>query len=423
MDSSQTELERWLAQARVLIVDDEPANLTFLRHVLETEGYAELITLSDSVDAVERLRELNPDVIMVDLWMPRMDGFEFIGRVLEQLPAGTYLPILVATGDPTPEARRRALSVGARDFLTKPLSPSEVRLRIRNLMETRFLHQQLKHHNMALEDRVTERTAELEAARLEILYRLARAAEFRDDLTGRHTQRVGRLAGRIAQVLELGAEQAKLIERAAPLHDIGKIGVPDAVLLKPARLENEERQVIEAHTVIGADILSGSGYPVLQLAEEIALSHHERWDGLGYPQGLVEHAIPISGRIVAVADVFDALTHERPYKPAWTQRQALAEIEGSAGTQFDPAVVEALLRIAPEAALIDAQVSAVPQRNIPRISCVPSALSTEMVPVATHHRLQEERDILARENEQLRQQLAARNLRRRAPTRRQPRTA
>lgn len=423
MESSPTDLERWLAQARVLIVDDEPANLTFLRHVLETEGYAELITLSDSVDAVQQLRELNPDVIMVDLWMPRMDGYEFIGRVQEQLPAGTYLPILVATGDPTPEARRRALSVGARDFLTKPLSPSEVRLRIRNLMETRFLHQQLKLHNTQLEERVSARTAELESARLEILYRLARAAEFRDDVTGHHTQRVGRVSGRLASVLGVPAEESQLIERAAPLHDIGKIGVPDAVLLKPDRLELEERQIMEAHTLIGADILSGSGYPVLQLAEEIALNHHERWDGLGYPRGLSERDIPVAGRIVAVADVFDALTHERPYKPAWTQREALAEIEAAAGSHFDPAVVEALIRIAPEISLIAAEVSAGTDRRIPQISSAPNALSRDLIPAALYRGVQEERDALARENEQLRQQLAGRALRRRTPTRRSPRTA
>jgi putative two-component system response regulator len=348
-------LDAWLATARVLLIDDQPANLTFLRHVLEPEGYGQLTLMSDSIDAIDRFSELDPDVIIVDLWMPGLDGFDFIARVEALLPEGSYLPILVATGDHTPEARRRALSAGARDFLTKPLSPAEVRLRVRNLLETRFLHEQLRCHNALLEQRVAERTHELEEARLEMLYRLARAAEFRDDESGQHTLRVGRIAGRIAQVLGLADEEHELIARAAPLHDIGKIGVPDAVLLKRGQLDAQERVIIERHAVIGADILSGSRYSLLQLAEEIALCHHERWDGRGYPRGLARDEIPISGRVVAVADVFDALTHDRPYKRAWTVRDALAEIEANAGTQFDPDVVEALLRVAPEAGLLAAE--------------------------------------------------------------------
>ena len=417
MQSSEGDaLDGWLPRARVLIVDDEPANLTFLRHVLETEGYGELITMADPAAAFEHVRETDPDVIVIDLWMPHMDGFEFIARVQESLPAGTYLPILVVTGDPSPESRRRALSLGARDFLTKPLSPSEVRLRVRNLMETRFLHERMKEHNLLLEQRVDERTMELEEARLEILYRLARAAEFRDDLTGQHTLRVGRLSGRMAQVLGLDPEQAQLIARAAPLHDIGKIGIPDAVLLKPERLNREERGVIEKHTVIGADILSGSGYRLLQLAEEIALNHHERWDGLGYPRGLAQDAIPIAGRIVAVADVFDALSHERPYKPAWSTREALAEIEANAGTQFDPAVVEAMLRIAPEAPVIEAEVGTAAEWRRIAPATHPAATSpVDPITAAAVQGLMEQRDALAREVEQLRQQLTRRDTRRATP--------
>lgn len=400
-------LKQWLSRARVLVVDDEAANLTFLRRVLETEGYGELVTLPDPCDALERFDELAPDVILVDLWMPRVNGFEFIERVRERVPATTYLPILVATGDPTSEARRRALSLGARDFLTKPLSPSEVRLRVRNLLETRFLHERLKAHNCQLEERVRARTVELEEARLEVLYRLARAAEFRDDLTGQHTLRVGRLSARLAQVLGLGAEASQLIERAAPLHDIGKIGIPDAVLLKPGRLDGPEREVIESHTTIGADILSGSGFPLVQLAEEIALSHHERWDGLGYPRGLAGRDIPIAGRIVAVADVFDALSHERPYKPAWSMRETLAEIEVCAGSQFDPAVVDALLRVAPEAGVIEAEVDAAAAGR--RLAAPASfAPPPQAMAAALVQRLHEERDALAREVVELRQQLARR---------------
>ena len=398
-------LNRWLSRARVLLVDDQPANLTFLRHVLETEGYGELIALSDPIEAVERFEELDPDVVIVDLWMGPLDGIDFITQVLDMQPAGSYLPILVATGDHTPDARRRALSAGARDFLTKPLSPAEVRLRVRNLLETRFLHERMRDHNATLEERVAERTHELEEARLEILYRLARAAEFRDDQTGQHTMRVGRISGRIAQVLGLAEDAHELIARAAPLHDIGKIGISDTILLKEDRLDARERELIESHTIIGADILSGSRFPLLQLAEEIALSHHERWDGKGYPHGLAHENIPLAGRIVAVADVFDALTHDRPYKRAWTAREALTEIEAHSGSQFDPTVVEALLRIAPEMRVLETA------PGITASAPMPGHLVTgQPVPddttLATLRMLREERDELAREVAALRQQIA-----------------
>jgi putative two-component system response regulator len=399
-------LNGWLSRARVLLVDDQPANLKFLKHVLDTEGYGELIAFSDSVEALSRFEELSPDLIIVDLWMGRLDGFDFIAGVQKLLPPGSYLPILVATGDHTPEARRRALSAGARDFLTKPLSPAEVRLRVRNLLETRFLHEQMREHNATLEERVAERTHELEDARMEILYRLARAAEFRDDQTGRHTLRVGRIAGRIGQVLGLAADAHELIARAAPLHDIGKIGISDTILLKQGRLDVEERSAIQSHTIIGADILSGSRFALLQLAEEIALSHHERWDGGGYPLGLAGESIPISGRIVAVADVFDALTHDRPYKHAWTVREALAEIEANAGTQFDPTVVEALLRIAPEMRVLGADSDAHEQPKTAHLLTAQIAVEPDIATIATMHMLQQQRDELEREVVELRQQLA-----------------
>jgi putative two-component system response regulator len=405
MRSGDVALDGWLSRARVLLIDDQPANLTFLRHVLETEGYAALVGMSDAADALDRFEEVNPDLIIIDMWMPGLSGLDFIGRIQERLPAGVYLPVLVATGDHTAETRRRALSAGARDFLTKPLSPAEVRLRARNLLETRFLHEQLRSHNMLLEHRVAARTCELEEARVEVLNRLARAAEFRDDESGRHTLRVGRLAGRIAQVLGVPEETQQLIARAAPLHDIGKIGIPDAVLLKVGRLDPEERAIMETHVTIGAEILSGSRFPLLQLAEEIALSHHERWDGLGYPRGLGGSEIPLAGRIVAVADVFDALTHDRPYKRAWTVRDTLAEIAMCAGTQFDPAVVEVLLRVAPEAAVLEAGANASAPVSVGRARPAARAIPEQLADAtATLQRLREERDQLAREVMELRRQ-------------------
>lgn len=338
--------------ARILVIDDEPANLEFLRHVLEGQGYGELFDTTDASDAADRLDELAPDVIILDLMMPGCDGFQFMERFKEWLPDDVYVPLLVVTADTTADTRRRALAAGASDFLAKPLSPAEVRLRVRNLVRTRFLHAQLRDQNASLERRVVERTTELEEARQEILDRLARAAEFRDDDTGQHTHRVGWLSARLSQILGLPDDRVDLMRKAAPLHDIGKIGIPDSILLKEGRLTAEERSLMETHTGIGARILSGSRYPLLQFAEEIAMAHHERWDGGGYPNGLRGEEIPLSGRIVAVADVFDSLTHVRPYKAAWTTQEAVTEIKAETGGHFDPQVVEALLRIVPEAVLL-----------------------------------------------------------------------
>jgi putative two-component system response regulator len=339
--------------ARILLLDDEPANLEFLRHVLRRQGYGALIASMDGLEAANHLDQVRPDLVVLDLMMPGFDGYQFLERLRAWLPEDDYVPVLVVTADTSADTRRRALAAGAADFLTKPLSPAEVRLRVRNLLHTRFLHGALRGQNARLEERVEERTAELNEARQEILDRLARAAEFRDDDTGQHTQRVGRLAGRVAQVLGLDDHHVDLIRKAAPLHDVGKIGIPDSILLKEGRLSAEERALMETHTAIGARILSGSRYPLLQLAEEIALSHHERWDGAGYPHGLRGPEIPLSGRIVAVADVFDSLTHVRPYKRAWTVRETLAEFRAGAGRQFDPELVEVLLRVAPEVGALE----------------------------------------------------------------------
>lgn len=352
MDASISQMDAGRT-ARILIVDDELADVEFLRHVLRGEGYGELIEVTNARAAADRLDELAPDLILLDLVLPDFDGFDFLGRFRDWLPLGGFVPVLVLTGDTSAETRRRALAAGASDFLTKPLSPAEVRLRVRNLVHTRSLHTQLREQNAGLEERVIERTAELEAARQEILDRLARAAEFRDDDTGLHTQRVGRLAARLAQVIGLPDDLVDLLRKAAPLHDIGKIGIPDAILLKEGRLSPEERSLMETHTSIGARILSGSRYPILGMAEEIALTHHERWDGAGYPAGLRGEAIPLTGRIVAVADVFDSLTHVRPYKHAWTVQEAIAEFRAEQGRQFDPTVVEALFRVAPETVVME----------------------------------------------------------------------
>jgi putative two-component system response regulator len=332
-------------RGRVLIVDDEPANVLLLEAILRQDGYTDLRSTNSPHAALTIFADFRPDILLLDMHMPGMSGLDVMERLRESIDPGTYLPILVLTADISPSIKQRTLACGAKDFLTKPFDITEVVLRIRNLLETRFLHLQLAGQNRELEVKVRERTLDLEAARIEVLQRLSLAAEFRDDDTGQHTQRVGHTSALLAQALGLPEDQVGLIRLAAPLHDVGKIGIADAILLKPGKLAPEEFQVMTTHTVIGGKILAGSRSPLLQLAELIALNHHESWDGTGYPHGRRGEDIPLAGRIVSVADVFDALTHPRPYKQAWPVEQAVAEMERLGGSKFDPGVVAAFLRL------------------------------------------------------------------------------
>lgn len=339
-----------LQGAHMLLVDDQELNLRVLRHVLERAGLADIETTQDPWAVTGLVAKRTPDLIVIDLHMPGLDGFGVMDELRPQLDAAGYLPILVLTADVTDDARRRALEGGARDFLTKPIDPIEVILRTRNLLETRLLYQEQERRNVDLEERVQQRTAEVEAANLETLDRLARTAEYRDDQTGRHVERVGRVSALIARQLGLDEDVVRLLRRAAPLHDLGKIAIPDAILLAPRKLEPAEFEEMKTHTTIGARILSGSQSTLLQLAERIALTHHERWDGRGY-HGLAADDIPLASRIVGLADVFDALTHERPYKSAWPVDFAVAEIRSGRGSHFDPAVVDAFMQLVPEDAV------------------------------------------------------------------------
>lgn len=337
------QLSRKFENARILVVDDEESNLRLLRRILEKAGYAEIRTTSDGAAVPRMVEEFVPDLLLLDLHMPQPDGFAILRKLLPHLRPPTLLPVLVLTGDSTSEAKRLALSLGARDLLAKPFDATEALLRIRNLLETKFLYRKLEQQNQELEMRVQERTGELRHSQNEILARLARASEIRDDETGRHTQRVGELSAAIARAMRLGDHAEELISRAAPLHDVGKIGIPDAILLKPGRLTPEERALMQSHTVIGAKILSGGKSEVMSMAERIALSHHEKWDGSGYPNQLCGISIPIEARIVAVADCVDALTHNRPYRMAWPLPKVFDEIERCQGSHFDPDVVAALM--------------------------------------------------------------------------------
>jgi putative two-component system response regulator len=263
------------------------------------------------------------------------------------------------TGDERAELKETALSSGAKDFLTKPINPVEVRLRIHNLLEARWFHQRLEHHNEGLEELVRERTQQLERTQVEMLIRLAKAAEYRDDDTGEHTWRVARTSALLAAELGLPPQRVDLILRAARLHDVGKIGIPDGILLKPGRLTEAEYEVVKGHARAGAALLSGGQSPLMKLAESIALTHHERWDGTGYPQGLGGEDIPVESRLLAVADTFDALTHDRIHRNAVAPEQAVEEIRANAGSQFDPRVVDAFLLLHARGELItDGPVSA-----------------------------------------------------------------
>ncbi|MFS0728020.1 HD-GYP domain-containing protein [Paenibacillus sp. 1P07SE] len=337
-----------ISSATILIVDDQEYNIHLLERILSRAGFTRLIPLVDP----ERIREVvsasKPDIILLDWHMPGVDGMQALGMIRELSGEDHYLPVLVLTADVTSEAKQKALQAGAHDFLTKPVDRTEVILRMNNLLRTRYLHLQLSMQKSTLEERVQQRTIELQQAKLEILQLLGKTSEFRDDMTGRHTLRVGRLSGLIAARLGLPERMTELITMAAPLHDIGKIGIPDELLLKPGRFDPEELERMKAHTTIGYKILEASSFEVLRMAGVIARSHHEKWDGTGYPQGLAGREIPLEARIVALADFYDALTHERPYKKAWTPEEATAEIILQRERHFDPEVVDAYLSLIQE---------------------------------------------------------------------------
>jgi putative two-component system response regulator len=333
------------AAGTILIIDDEERIVRVLERLLRGGGYTTIVSTTDAREAFDCFLRHAPDLVLLDLHMPHTDGYDVLARLQPHITGEGYVPVVMLTGDANPVARQRALSMGAQDFLSKPFDPLEVLLRIKNLLETRALHLALQRQNDLLEEKVEQRRRELQEAQREILDRLALAAEFRDDDTRQHTQRVGEISALIAEAMGLPDGLVQVIRQAAPLHDLGKIGMPDDILLKLGKLTVSEYGVMQQHTTIGARILSGSSHAILQTAEQIALTHHERWDGRGYLHGLKGDDIPLVSRIVAVADVFDALTHRRPYKEPWPVNSALDEIQRLQGQQFDPEVVAALRQV------------------------------------------------------------------------------
>jgi putative two-component system response regulator len=353
-----------IQNSRILIIDDQAENVLLLERALRGAGYRHLMTLTDSRKVLATFNEFQPDLIATDLRMPFIDGFSLIKQLRLWVPAGTYIPVLVLTADNSRQAKQEALALGAKDLLNKPIDLAEALLRIYNLLETRWLHVELRKHTEELEQKVRARTEDLEQAQLEILQRLALAAEYRDDCTGQHTQRVGEQAALLARAIRLPKDQIELIRRAAPLHDVGKIGIPDGILLKPDKLTTAEYSQIKQHTDIGKIILSGSKFPILQMAERIALYHHERWDGKGY-YGLKGDGIPLEARIVSIVDVFDVITHSRPYKAAQSIEVALDAIIQEREKQFDPNLVDVFLELQPSSGLRRLN-SALDQEESPR---------------------------------------------------------
>lgn len=350
-------------KSRILIVDDEEMVRRVLSRFLRRLGHEPL----GAKDGPEALGLLSPqvDLIYLDCELPGMDGVEITRRIREQ-PEYAAIPIIMITGQLDRATRIRALEAGVNGFLTKPFDTVELRLRTETLLQLKFSREELEQQRVALASLAAERSVavsialqeverqrdQLRQAHLEILDRLALAAEYKDHDTASHIHRVGALCSLLARRWGCSGEEVELIRLAAPLHDVGKLGIPDEILMAPRRLTAEEREIMEGHAEIGARILRGSDNEVMRAAEEIARAHHEWWDGGGYPRGLRGEEIPLPGRIAAVADVFDALTSRRPYKKAFSNEESLEIMRRGRGTQFQPELFDLLERLMDEVAVI-----------------------------------------------------------------------
>ncbi len=330
--------------AKVMAIDDDPVTLKIKRHQFFQAGCPFFYGFSDAFEALERAEVIRPDVILVDLHMPGMNGFSIVEKFAAEFETYESVPVVVLSEDMSDESRLQALNLGAADFVSKSADFGELFLRVRNALRTSLLYRQVLRQKEWLSQLLDRRTIELRDARKDILERLAIATEYRDDQTGGHTRRVAEIARLITIELGESLHFCNALGSAALLHDVGKIGIPDALLLKPGRLTQDEFELVKDHTMIGAAILNGCDHISLRMAREIALTHHERWDGTGYPSKLKGDDIPLSGRIVCVADAYDAMTTNRPYQQARTPSAALAEIQRNSGTQFDPRIVEAFAR-------------------------------------------------------------------------------
>lgn len=344
-----------LVTSSILVVDDNKTNIDVIEATLESADYQNITAVTQPLELMQLFAEQAFDLVLLDINMPLMDGFAVLAMMQQMLEADQRPPVIMLTAQADEDSRVKALEGGASDYITKPFNRIELLKRVAIHLENFHAKRLLKSENQLLDQKVSERTAELEKAKLEMIYRLGRAAEYRDNETGNHVKRVSLIAELIARQLDQDEDYCRLIQVASPMHDVGKIGVSDTILLKPGKLTDEEFSLMQDHVKIGAEILSDSDSPLLQMAYEIALTHHEKYNGKGYPHGLKGDAIPLSGRIVAIADVFDALTSERPYKKAWPIEEAVGLIEREQGEHFDPKVVQAFLQVLPEIEVISAQ--------------------------------------------------------------------
>ncbi|MDO9139266.1 MAG: response regulator [Methylobacter sp.] len=333
--------------ARILIVDDEPVNLKLLNKMLSAQGYGDLVLVQDSRLVVDVYLQQRTDLILLDINMPHLDGFAVMEQ-LKLLNDPLLPPVVILTAQHSQDFLLRALNCGARDFITKPFDRNELLARVRNMLDAQLAHRMVYEQKDVLDEMVRARTDELRRTRLQVVQRLGRAAEYRDNETGNHILRMSHISALLAKSVGWNEPDCELMLHASPMHDIGKIGIPDHILLKPGSFEPEEWEIMKTHALIGANILEGDDSDLMRCAREIALSHHEKWDGSGYPYGLSGEAIPLAGRIAALADVFDALTSERPYKKAWTIEAAVDLIKKNSGSHFDPALVAAFLQQLPE---------------------------------------------------------------------------
>lgn len=356
VDARTTSLSGTIRPRTVMIVDDEALNIKAVQKHLTIAGHQSFVSTTDPREAIGLLRREEPDVLILDVMMPEINGLDVLASIRSDAQL-CHLPVLILTAATDQATKVRALELGATDFLNKPINPSELIPRVRNALIVKAHHDHMVEYSSHLEDEVRKRTAELAESRLEVIQILASAAEYRDQETGNHVIRVGKYAGVIARALGFSNTEAEQIELAAILHDVGKIGITDTILLKPGRLDPTEMATMRHHCQYGANILQGTRSsqksisnsrfetvrrsPVLKLAAKIAIGHHEKWDGSGYPNGIAGDAIPIEARITSVADVFDALGSRRPYKEPKPPEECFAILEQGRGKDFDPQVLDA----------------------------------------------------------------------------------
>ncbi|MBF0380291.1 MAG: response regulator [Magnetococcales bacterium] len=338
-----------MKNARILVVDDKPDNLDILVDQLEEFGYSKVVSTTDPTKAVHLFAQRDFDLVLLDIMMPVMNGFEVMDRFKK---TNKIVPIIVLTALQDKPTRLRAFNAGAKDFLTKPFDSEEVMARVRNLLEAHLAQSRLSSFNHLLWQQVEERTHELSLkneelveTQLQVVHRLGRAGEFRDSKTGLHVIRMSHYSHLLGKACGMSEEDNFLLLHAASMHDIGKIGVPDSILLKPDKLDAKEWEIMKQHCAIGADIIGKHQSKLLEMARVIALTHHEKWNGQGYPNGIKGENIPLIGRVVAVTDVFDALTSVRPYKDPWPLKRVISLIKEESGNHFDPKLVEDFLGI------------------------------------------------------------------------------